>query len=124
MENTIHPDDVIYPEVLFTENESMMVAWTRLRKRSNGKYYFWDYKQVRYCKLETDRSAEKEKLIAQLHFEIYIIQVMGKINTFLKKSGINEFGVEEQVPLFEKDISQKSEERRLIEKYQLSNQSN
>lgn len=116
MENTVNPDSVIYPEILFTENEGMMVAWTRIRKRSNGKYYFWDYKQVRSIEPEMNRALEKEKLMQQMHFEIYMVQVMGKIDHKVRTI--------ENLPLFEKDPNQQSEERRLIEKYQMSNQSN
>ncbi len=116
MENTVNPDNVIYPEILFAENEETMVVFTRLRKRSNGIYYFWDFKQVKYLTPEVDRLIAKEKLLEQLHFEIYMIQIAGKINSKLRTV--------DGLPLFEKDISQKSEEMRLIEKYQLNNQTN
>lgn len=116
MENTVNPDHVIYPEVLFTENETTMVVWTRLRKRSNGKYYFWDYKQIRTVDGNSNRNLEKENLFTQLHFEIYLIQVMAAIDFKARKP--------DGTPLFEKDANQSSEERRLMEKYNLSNLSN
>lgn len=116
MENQVNPNDVIYPEILFTENEDLMVVWTRLRKRNNGIYYFWDYKQVRPVKPGDDMAIEKEKLVTQLHFEIYMIQIMGVIDKTVRKA--------DNSPLWEKDASQKSEERRLIEKYNLSNHTN
>ena len=116
MEDTVNPNDVIYPEILFAEEADKMVVWTRLRKRNNGIYYFWDYKQARLVEPDADRAAEKEKLITQLHFEIYMIQVMGVIDKNARK--------EDNTPLWERDGSQKSEERRLIEKYQLNNQTN
>lgn len=116
MENTVNPESVIYPEILFVEDEKTMVVFTRLRKRSNGVYYFWEYKQVRYLEPDTDRADLKEKLLTQFHFEIYMIQVMGKVDRKARTI--------DNLPLFEKDKSQKSEEVRLIEKYQLSNQTN
>lgn len=109
-------EDIIYPEILFAEDEKTLVVFTRLRKRSNGIYYFWDYKQVHYCDETTDRQLEKEKLLVTLHFEIYIIQIMGIIDPKARTV--------DNLPLFEKCVSQKSEERRLIEKYQLNNQTN
>lgn len=125
METTVNPDEVIYPEILFAEDDNMMVAWTRIRKRSNGKYYFWDYKQIRNCEPDGNRIIGKEKLLTQLHFEVYLIQAMGKINSLARKKVINEVTKEEeQIPLFEKDPNQTSEERRLIEKYHITNQFN
>lgn len=116
MQTTVNPDEVIYPEILFADNGTTMVIFTRLRKRSNGKYYFWDYKQVHNCNPEDNRAVEKEKLVAQLHFEVYLIHIMGKVDHKVRTI--------ENMPLFEKDANQTSEERRLIEKYQLSNQTN
>jgi hypothetical protein len=116
MENTVIPENVIYPEILFAEDEATMVAWTRLRKRSNGIYYFWDYKQIHQCQPEDDRPSIKERLMTQLHFEIYMIQIMGKIDP--KQRTVD------KLPLFEKCASQTSEEKRLIERYQLNNQTN
>src|SRR5450631_2167017 len=109
-------EEIIYPEILFAEDEKTLVVFTRLRKRSNGIYYYWDYKQVHYCDDTTDRQLEKEKLLVQLHFEIYMIQIIGKIDHKQRTT--------DNLPLFEKCISQKLEEMRLIEKYQLNNQTN
>src|SRR6185437_11916970 len=108
MEDTVKPEEVIYPEILFAEDEKTMVVWTRLRKRNNGIYYFWDYKQIGFINPNEDRVVAKERLMTQLHFEIYMIQVMGTINKTVRK--------EDGTPLWEKYISQKSQEKRLIEK--------
>ncbi len=48
--------------VLFVEDETSMVVWTRLRKKSNGKYYFWDYKQIHLIHEDERKIIQKEKL--------------------------------------------------------------
>lgn len=98
-------ENIIYPEIAFIDKGDVIEVFTRVRKSCRGKWYLMDYKNGTQIQGKMDLVLEKEKLLAKLHFDVYLILIVGEVNPKMK--------------MFEEDKSNKSEKNRLIEKYKL-----
>jgi len=111
-------EEIIYPEIAFIDKGDVLEVFTRIRKSHKGKYYFLDYKNGESYSDVSNRGLIRQRLLANLHFEIYIILFVGEIDAKKTHSLLDE------LPQYEVDKNKKSEKERLIEKYKLYKQKN
>lgn len=106
-------EEIIYPEIAFIDKGNVIEVFTRVRKSHKGKYYFLDYKNGAEYVSEGDKEMQKQKLLTNLHFEVYIILFVGEIDS--KKT----HSLYDDMPQYEADKNKQSEKDRLVEKYKL-----